>query len=487
MRLNRTYLTKCASIIKNSDLNTGLNPVAEICYGKVVTRMLCYFDHNKIKKLVEDKTYPDISKLKHTLKMYNVGSVDPTTINCGRFSSVTDDIQLRAASFDLIFFLIPMEWDNGKGFDYSPNLFSQGLFRYFNMDPNEQNRLVSTDGASWYQARNGYDWEEEGVYSNERLSKEYDNFSSEVGSTIVIGRQHFDIGNEDISLDITDIFNKFITGELTNYGIGVAFSPLLESSETECDIEKYVSFFTPKTNTIFEPFVETEYDDVISDDRSYFPMDKNNKLYLYCNVGGMLVDLDEIPVCTIQDKEYEVKQFSKGIYYIEINTPSSDFKPYTMLYDTWSNIRYNGVDFGSIEMDFTLLPNEKYFNFGNTIKEDTKVVPTVYGINPSEKIKRGDIRKVNILARVKYSKNKAQLVNNMYARVYVKDGNREIEIFPYMQVNKTSDENYFTIDTNILIPNRYYIDVKMEYNRETIYSKEVLQFDIVNEIDGNIQ
>lgn len=480
-----TFLSKCTSIIKDSELNTGLNPVAEICYGSSVTRILCYFDHNKIKNMVEDKTFPDMKKLKHVLKMYNVGSIDLTTLNCGRPSSITDEVQLRAASFDLIFFLIPKEWDNGKGFDFNGNLYNQSLYRYFNLNEEEQNRVVSTDGANWYQARNGYLWEEEGVYTNERLSVEYDKFSSDEGSKIIIGRQHFDIGNENISLDITEIFNKFITGELENYGLGIAFSPRLEDTEVTDDIERYVSFFSPKTNTFFEPFVETTYDDVISDDRSYFVMDKDNKLYLYCNIGGMLVDLDEFPTCEINDTAYEVKQFSKGIYYVEINTPSSDFKPYTMLYDTWSNIKYHGVNFGAVEMDFTLLPNERYFNFGSTIKENEKLIPSVYGINPSEKIKRGDIRKLNVLARVKYSKTKAQLVDNIYVRIYVKDGNRELDVIPYEQINKTSDENYIMIDTSMLIPNRYYVDAKIIYNRETIYSKEILQFDIVNEISGN--
>ena len=482
--LKRTYLTKFTTVIKDSDVNTGLNPVAELCYGDTVTRLLCYFDHTEIKRMVEDKTFPNIKKLKHTLKITNVGSFDKTEFNCGEMSSVTNELKYRAASFDLIFFLVPMEWDNGKGFDFTSQFYDKGLYRFIGTNPQDTNKLVSTDGANWYQARNGYPWKEEGVYSNKTLSKEYDNFSSDEGSSIIIGRQHFDMGNEDISLDITDVFNKFINGELPNYGLGIAYTPMTELYEDADKTERYSSFFTPKTNTFFEPYVETVYDDVISDDRSHFVMDKDNKLYLYCNIGGMLVNLDELPTCEIDGTLYEVKQFSKGIYFIEINTPSSDFKPYTMLYDTWDNIKYHGVNFGAVEMDFTLLPNEKYFNFGSTIKQEEKLIPSVYGINPSERIKRGDIRKVNILARVKYSKTKAQLVDNMYARVYVKDGNRELDVLPYEQVNKTSDENYFLIDTSMLIPNRYYIDVKIEYNREVIYSKEILQFDIVNEIDG---
>lgn len=485
MAITRTPISKFNTIIKGSLLNTGLNPVSELCYGSSLTRILCYFDHSKIKSLVEDKTFPDINKLRHTLKIFNTGSIESLSMRCGELrSSITDHPKSRASSFDLIFFLIPQLWDNGKGYDYSIDFLNQELKTINGIYRQASDKLISKDGSNWLNARNGYPWKEEGVFSNERLSKEYDNFSSEEGSSIIIGRQHFDIGNENIELDITDIFNKFIKGELENYGIGIAYTPMTELiTEEKNEIERYTGFFTDKTNTFYEPFVETVYDDVISDDRPNFILDKDNKLYLYCNIGGNLVNLDELPVCEVNDKEYEVKQFSKGIYYIEINASSKVFKPYTMLYDTWDNIKYKGVNFDAVEMDFTLYPNTRYFSFTSKIDENEKLVPSVYGIKHSEKIKRGDVRKVNVLARKQYSKNKAQLVDNIYARVYIKDGNnREVEVFPYQQLNKTSDENYFLIDTNVLVPQRYYIDVKIEYNRETIISKDILQFDIVNEI-----
>lgn len=363
------------------------------------------------------------------------------------------------------------------------NYFNQGLYRVNGANLQDTKKLVSTDGANWYQAKNGYKWKEEGIYSNNRLSIEYDNFSSDLGSSIIIGRQHFDIGSENIKLDITDIFNKFISGELQNYGIGIAYTPMTELTEEREHVERYTGFFTHKTNSFFEPYVETVYDDVISDDRSRFILDKDNKLYLYCNIGGNLVDLDELPICSVDDVEYKVKRFSRGIYYIDIHVSSSEFKPHTMLYDVWDNIKHHGVKFGAVEMDFTLYPNTSFFNFGNKIEQNDKIVPFTYGIQPSEKIKRGDIRKVNVLARTKYSKNQAQLVDKIYYRMYIKDGNREVEIFPYEQINKTFDENYFIIDTNILIPNRYYIDIKTEYNREVIVNENVLQFDIVSELE----
>ena len=461
--ITRTYIEKIATIIKDSDINTGLNPVSELSYGASVTRMLLYFNHSRIKEMYENKTFPNLNKFKHILHLTNAGSMDLTQLHCSELSNITDDVKLKAASFDLIFFLIPRDWDSGKGFDYQ-----------------DTKKLISTDGANWYQAKNGYVWDEEGVYSNNTLSVEYDNFSSDLGSNIIIGRQHFNIGVEDINLDITDIFNKFITEELKNYGLGVAFTPATELIEE--DVERYIGFFTNKTNTFFEPYVETIYKDAISDDRSNFILDKENKLYLYCNIGSMLADLDEIPTCEVNGKTYEVYQYSKGIYYINIKLSSSDFKPYTMLYDTWSNIKYHGVNFDAVEMDFTLKPNTLFFNFSNTIEQNDKITPFLYGIKASENIKRGDIRKVNLLARTQYSKNKAQLIDNAYFRLYIKDGNREVEVFPYGQINKTFDENYFLIDTTVLIPQRYYIDIKVEYNRDIIISKQVLEFNIVNEI-----
>ena len=480
--ITRTYISKMDTIIRDSDINTSLNPVAELSYGSSVTRVLCYFDHKKIQKMVEDKTFADITKLKHTLKITNVGSIDFGQMKCKEWSSVTDDVKLRSTSFDLIFFLIPQEWDEGRGFDYKRDFFNQGLYRTNGMNIQDTSKLISTEGVNWYQAKNGYFWDEEGVFSNATLSVEYDNFSSKLGSNIIIGRQHFEVGNEDISLDITEIFNKFILNELPNYGLGIAYTPMTELLEEKEPIEHYLGLFTNKTNTFFEPFVETQYNDIISDDRANFTLDKDNKLYLYCNIGGELDNLDEMPTCTVNGKEYEVHQFSKGIYYININISSNDFKAHTMLYDIWDNIKYHGVSFDAVEMDFTLYPNKLFFNFGNGIEQNQRVEPTIYGIQHSEKIKRGDIRKVNILSKIPYTKNKGMIVDKMYARVYIKDGNREVEIFPYEQVNKTFDENYFIIDTNVLIPQRYYIDIKVEYNRELIVSKELLQFDIVNEV-----
>lgn len=497
--ITRTYLSKMNSIIKDSDLNTGINPVSELLYGKNTSRVLIYFDHSKIKKMMEDGTMPDKSKITHRLKITNAGSLDFTLLHQIDESSVSGCQRRRASSFDLIFFLIPKTWDNGKGFDYSHSDYMQDY--YDTKSPGWGNRLVSTDGCNWYQRRNGLKWDEPGVYSNETLSNEYDNFSSESGSSIVFARQRFDIGGENIDLDITEIVNKFVSGELENNGIGIAFTPALERlGEDEYSVlsavENYVGFFTPRTNTFFEPFVETQYHDYINDDRANFVMNKDNKLYLYCNLGGQLTDLDELPTVTVKDSEEEIvtdaygrvmenieaNHFAKGVYYIDLKI--SDKEPDTMLFDTWSNLKYQGSIIEDVELDVTLKSPNVFFNIGNRLEANERFTPNVSGINDSEDIKRGDIRKLKITARVQFSSQDYELINGIETRLYVRDGTRELDVLPWEPVHKTFLENYTVIDTNILIPQRYYLDIKIKYGMEEIIHHDVVHFNIVDDINN---
>ena len=211
--ITKTYISKANTIIRNSSANTSLNPVMELNYGNMLTRGIIWFDHTKLKNLVNDKTYPDISKLRHVLKMTNTSSLTYKRINNLCLDSERQSYKERAISFDLIFFLINKQWDDGRGFDFVMDMHDNGK------------RSFSCDGSSWYQYRNYFKWNEEGVYTTDTLSKEYDKFTSKTGnnSNIIFAEKHFQYGNEDLEVDITDVVNKFITEEIPNYGIGIAF------------------------------------------------------------------------------------------------------------------------------------------------------------------------------------------------------------------------------------------------------------------------
>lgn len=470
----KTYISKSNTIVKDSNVNLALNPVMELNYGVMLTRGLIYFDISKIKKRVEDKIYPDMSKLKHVLKMTNAASVNDRRINCYTFDSEYNKHKLRAISFDLIFFLLPKNWDGGRGFDYVQDLY------------NKHGRGISDDASTWYKYRNYCAWDEEGIYSTDKLSQELDKFTSLNGnqSNIIIGYQHFDKGNEPIELDITETVNKFITGELCNNGIGIAFSPAFE--ETTTDVSQYVGFFTQHTNSFYEPFVETTYDDHISDDRLAFYLDKKNKLYFYANIGGESVNLDEMPIAEINGQTYEAKQTTRGAYYVEVELNSGEYEENTMLYDVWSNIKYKGKIFPDVELSFVVKNSNGYYSFGlpsaNYTESTQKFSPYISGIDHQEKIRRGDIRKVIVDCKVPYTSNKMYAVDNIEYRLYTKDGVRELDVIDYSKVERGYNTNYFLIDTNDLIPSRYYIDLKIKYDMEEVFHRDMIEFDIVNDV-----
>lgn len=476
MQVAKTYASKSNTISRDQEyVNMGLNPIMEINYGKMLTRGMIYFDHSKIKKMVEDKIYPDITKLHHTLKMTNCSSIEYKSDTRPCMDSALQRDKLRAGSFDLIFFFIPYDWDEGNGFDFVEDLYRG------------DHSAFSTDGSSWKKYRNYFKWDEDGIYTTEHLSRELDLFTNPNGnkSDIIFAYKHFDKGNENLELDITDIFNKFITGELCNYGFGIAFSPAYENV-TGQNFSSYVGFFTGHTNSYFEPFIETTYDETVEDDRTNFYLDKDNRLYFYSLVGGSFVNLDKLPTCTIGNAIYSVKQASKGIYYIDINLSSKEWESDTMYYDEWSDIVYRGKQFPNVTLDFVTKRCSDYFSFGipSTISDDTSFDPTIYGINNKEQILRGGIRKVNIECHVPYTSNKLRSVDGLEYRIYTRNGNDELDAIGWHKVERGYNENYFIIDTNDFIPYRYHIDLRATQNMTLTYYKNSIEFDIVNSLNN---
>lgn len=463
----RTYFTKNNTIVSNSDVNTGLNPVTQLFYGGAVgeqrySRFIFSFDENRLVGLYTGGTFADIGKLRHTLRMTNTSTFDKSALN-GDFAD-----KHRASSFDLILFKVGQEWDNGVGYDYDVPLTLNGEAAYYN-------------GASnWSMARTGVQWTGgTGVYSGSP-------------SGITVTTQHFDLGNENIEMDVTEYVNTLLTGA-TNNGLGVAFDRTYEVMETIRP--EYVGFFTNNTQTFFEPFIETVYDNHINDDRNNFFLDKQNKLYLYVNINGTPTNLDTLPTVTIKDgndvqlsayTQSAVTHVTKGVYSIDITIPTTQDNVGVMYYDEWAGIIVNGISRPNITLQFPTRDSMEYYNIGSNDMLPKKAVTTISGINDKEKIKRGDIRRVTVSARIPYTLEQTQLVDELEYRVYVLEGKSEYTVIDYQPVERAVNYYYFNIDTESLLPNEYYIDIRVKNSNEVVTTKKVTSFEIINEADHRI-
>jgi hypothetical protein len=460
----RTYFDKNNTIVSNSNVNTGLNPITELFYGgslaqQKYSRFLFHFDETRIKSLYTGGTFTDLSKLKHTLRLTNTGAFDKELLNTNMGSKE------RTASFDLILFRIDQPWDNGVGYDYEIPILTYGDAAYY------------VGASNWTSAQTGIYWNNgSGVYSGSP-------------SAITITYQHFDKGNENIEMDITDYVNGILTGNPNN-GLGLAFDRTYEQLSTT--VPQYVGFFTNNTQTFYEPYVETVYENHIKDDRNNFYLDKQNKLYLYVNVGGNPTNLDSIPTVTVYDEtgnifafysQMMVNHVTKGVYSIDILVPSNGSNDCVMYNDVWGGISINGVSRPDISLDFAMKDSNEYYNIGSSDNLPKRTAVSISGIQNNEKIKRGDVRKVIVSARIPYTVEQTQLIDDIKYRLYVTEGKPELTVIDFQPVEMANNNFYFLLDTASLIPNTYYLDVLVTSNLEVTTLKGVLQFDIVNQVD----
>ena len=498
MSILRSYIDKNNTIISNSYVNTGRNPIVELNFGASdyiipnygFTRFLFNLD---LSQLIENINSGVISTdcggtLSHRLFMTNTSSFDNELLN-----TFMSNERRRATSFDLILFRIPKTsgstgtpqyWDEGVGYDYT-NFDTNQNSPYGGSTPITyvDSRAFSERPSNWYQTTTLSGWSQSGVYDNRNQGRV--NFS---GLTI-IARQHFEFGNENLDMDMTDEINAILDGSLTGVtGWGLAYLPQIENI-TGLTESYSVAFFSRHTQTFYQPFLQTTYDDLIQDDRNIFLKNQQNKLYLYVYQNGNLVNLDTNPTVTIQDRadqpvagmtNLSTCLRTKGVYEVIVPNGFLNFPTPCLFYDVWSGLMINGQALPNVTNQFTLQPYTAGIQIGSVSKDPTKFGFNFYGILQNEQILNTDIRKVGVTIKKAYT-GQVPLENiSASYRVYVREGTTEVLVQDWTELNRTPNEYYFMFDTRDKIPNQYYVDIQVNSSGEKDTYKQQLTFSIVN-------
>jgi hypothetical protein len=124
-----------------------------------------------------------------------------------------------------------------------------------------------------------------------------------------------------------------------------------------------------------------------------------------------------------------------------------------------------------------------YYNIGDSDFLPRKVGLTVSGIQNSEKIKRGDIRKIIVSPKIPYTVNQTQVIDEMKYRIYTSEGSSELTIIDFQPIELANPNPYFLLDTLSLLSGTYYLDVLVKSNLETTTLKNVIKFIIVNQVE----
>lgn len=451
MGIYKNYFDKCNTIIRGSEANTANNPVTELAFGKRVTRFLFYIDMKIIKDKILNKEIIITPDARHILKMKSTldFSINPYL---NKSKDLIIDGTSRPTSFDMELYPLTEAWDAGTGYDFTLNPYRRIEDVDYVQSP-----------SNWLQSTTDTNWSVPGAISS---------------GTTSIATQHFDTGNEDIEMDITEYVN-FLISDIApvNYGFCLKFKKEVSNDA----LEYVIGFFTKTTQTFFEPYIETTFNDVIRDDRNKMFLNKVNKLYMYTNVGGKLTNLDQLPVCTIpQVGILPVLQQSKGIYYVEFNPLGSLFTSYKKYFDTWSSLIVNGNILSDVKMDFIPKEESEYYQISNEMVLPQHYGLSLSGIKQEEKITSGEMRRINVLVRKPYTVNQNDVIDDIFYRIYVKVGHTQFTVIDFSPVSRSNIHNYFTLDSIWMIPNRYYVDIKIIQNGEVLLYNDQLVFNIIS-------
>jgi len=477
MSLFRSYFLKNNGLIKNNWTNNSQNPVTEVSYGtldKQVSRFIFDVDLSNLQDKINNGFINSNKIVSHVLHMTNTISDASEYIGKKSYSLEID----RATSFELELFNINEDWDEGGGYNF---VYRENQYPYVDtLEPE-----MSEQASNWYQRKTGIDWVVSGG-------------SYVSGVTAIIGTQEFEKGNENIEIDVTNYINQRLLGTGytgssvytgDSFGLGIKFTDLYEVLDPE--FRQAVAFYAKHTNTWYEPYIETTIDDTIEDDRNYFYLDKENDLYLYVNVGGFSQNITVNNVDIYDHKNNlittitgnSIVNVSKGIYKITLTINSETYPDSVLFRDVWS-VTVNGRTMEQ-ENEFYLISNNNYyiFNQSNQINFDNYFF-YFWGIGEKENIIAGNVRKIKLTIKELYPNQNKFLPLDIEYRLFTTVGKKyEIDVISFTSVNRTNTGYEFNLDTSWLIPQDYYLQLRLK-NGDYYENKQILSFIVVS--DGKI-
>ena len=457
----RSYFEKNNTIIKNSQANTAKNPTTEIFYGSAFSKFLFKVDFTDLKNKVNSGELVVDSNTRHTLHLTNTIFGDEGQKGLNRTTG-----RDRTSSFDLIVFGLSQYWDEGLGYDYTDSSY----------DFVNGNRTFDERPSNWFYRTTLNQWPVAGVFHDSQTI-----ISGYTGNKI-----HMDNGNENIDFDITPYVNGIISGD-TNHGLGLSFAVVYQYLTPDRD--QSVAFFTKYTQTFFEPYVNSHFEDTIMDNRDNFVEKIEQNLYLYVTKGTNFYNLDSEPTVDILDSNGSVitglsglttTLIRKGVYKVTftITTPECDGKKFFT--DHWKGVILDGNTIsGGVRQKFIPKPYTAGFTIGENQTELQRYAIQFFGIKQNEKIVSGEIRKVVVTFK-SIDVPKTVLLDEVYYRIYIEEGTTQVIVHDWTLLDKTN-ENSFQLDSSYLIPRQYFLQIKGKTHTEEIYYKESINFEIVSE------
>lgn len=450
----RTYFDKDTVISYESLANQGQDEILSLWYGggrQNYSRYLFHFDEALLKSKYLSCELGDLSKVTHKLKW--------------RYAGPQSDVECAPSSFELCLHQLNQPWAEGCG---NARLLNDSQDCSVSIT---SSKSVASQAANWYFSETDVLWDVEGGVNTPPLDC-----------------KTFNCDSCDLEFDVTEAVNTIITGDTQtyyevpvivtttgctiqssttmvqnlNYGFALTFSNALEDNTGLLNV---LNYFSRRTNTYYEPYLETNYHDSIKDNRTSFYVNELNRLYLYVGRGCETLALDENPTVKIYDHKNVLKYdleatcFSKGVYYCEFMVSGDTYDKCGLWTDVWDDIVHNTQRLPSNRQKFQLLPTRDFYGYNHNVKNDYQL--SFRGLKRGEKMIQGDIRRVFVDTRLIDRPHESFAADCLEYRIFIREGCcDEICVTEWIPLHQGVCENWFDIDTSWMIPQQYAIQLR---------------------------
>lgn len=462
-----TNAFKAGNTTRGTKANMGASDIVEVfsIYAQASTssleqaRILLDFPIDKISEARADGSIMSSGSVSFKLKLFNA-----------------PHSQTTPSSYVLSIHPVSSSWSEGSGLD---------MEEY--SDTGASNWLSSSTGVAWSTA--GADF----------LNNSY------------VKTVSFDTGLENLEVDVSDVVEDWLSGDLDNHGFLIKLSGSAEDGTEEKSYYTKRFFGRNSEYQLKRPVIEAQQSKVITDDRSnlfksssLLPASENiNKIYFYNKHNGVLRDIpnigsnlfvqlystlgssaESVTGNDVSENYVSASKFSTGIYEAEFAYAGSA----TKLFDVWS---IKDSQEGTFEQVLTGSSMQV-----NTYKPSQLSEQKQYNLNIlnlKDSYLNNEIENFRVYTRQKnktpnvYTKatgtSPISIVPDLYYKVVRVSDNFEVVGYstssstPYSKLSYDVSGSYFDFDMSILQPNYLYeISFLRKDDNSYVEQKEKFRF-----------
>ena len=295
----------------------GISGTTSVNSGSQYSRLLLQFNTGTL------DTFVDMGYVQARAKFFYMRLIHETTS------------EALPSSFDVEVFPVSGTWDEGRGMDTSDHT-DKGV-------------------ANWWKRTSAEYWTSRGgdFLANPRLTT------------------HFDLGNENLDVDVTSIFQSWASGTFPNDGLLVRMTSSVEavSNYTNHYLKSFYSRHSQWPDR--RPYVEVRWNDFMGDDRGRMHWNRTGSVYLHNVVDGQYQNLSigsNALIVALADASGTVMSLTAsatgltGIYSASFALPTGSYSG-SLFYDKWGSGSFSfmtGTISFSTESPVTTTPSREY-------------------------------------------------------------------------------------------------------------------------------